>query len=260
VEQLLYTNPLAAPIWIAGIVAPFVLRSLRDARFISIAALLVLCAAVALDAKGYYVVGLYGSLTALGCVWLERAPALARSALVSAALALGVLAAPLALPVLPVGQLIAYEVALHLTSPSQPRLVQAVFAEEFGWNELARDVARVYDRLSPAQRSHATIYADTYGDAAALDFYGPRYGLPPAISSQNSFYLWGPGRDDGTTLVAVGATHAAELRRYYRHVRLVTTSFNEYRWIVEGPAPIYVCTSPVAPLEHIWPHLRWYGA
>lgn len=259
-EQLIYTNPLAAPIWIAGIVAPFVVRSLRDARFISLAALLALCAALALDAKGYYVIGLYGSLTALGCVWLERAPVLARGALVSAALALGILAAPFALPVLPVNRLIAYEIALHMTSASQPRLVQPVFAEEFGWRELARDVARVYDRLPPAQRSHATIYADTYGDAAALDFFGPRYGLPPAISTQNSFYLWGPGRNDGTTLVAVGATHVARLRRYYRHVRLVATSFNKYRWIVEGPSPIYLCTSTVAPLERIWPYLRWYGA
>ena len=71
---------------------------------------------------------------------------------------------------------------------------------------MAADVATVYFALPPAQRARAAIYADTYGDAGALDFFGPRFGLPAAISSQNTYYLWGPRGYDGSTLVAIGAT------------------------------------------------------
>jgi hypothetical protein len=93
-----------------------------------------------------------------------------------------------------------------------------------------------------------------------LDFYGPRYGLPPAISSQNNYYLWGTHGAGGTVLIAIGATRIDLLRTYYRSVTLAATSTEPYKWVVEGPAPIYICRDPVAPLGEIWPHLRWYGA
>ncbi|MGH7737408.1 MAG: glycosyltransferase family 39 protein [Candidatus Tyrphobacter sp.] len=259
-EQFLYANPLAAPIWIAGIAAPFFMRSLRSIRFVSIAALLTIAVAIAMDAKGYYVIGVYGALTVVGCVWLERLAPAARAALAAAPVALALAALPFAVALLPVSGLLSYEEGLHLTSSAQPRLLQPVYAEEFGWRRLARDVAAQYLRLPRWKRATTAIYADTYGDASALNFFGPGYGLPPAISSQNSFYLWGPGANAGTTLIAVGATRIDRLRRYYRSVRLVATSFDPMRWIVEGPAPIYLCQEPIAPLRKIWPHLRWYGA
>src|SRR5581483_8807570 len=118
----------------------------------------------------------------------------------------------------------------------------------------------VYYSLPPGERRNAAIYADTYGDAGALDFFGPRYRLPPAISSQNNYYLWGYRDYEGATLVAIGATRIDRLRRFFRSVVLVRTSTEPYKWIVEGPAPIYLCRYPIAPLRQIWPELRWYGA
>jgi hypothetical protein len=114
--------------------------------------------------------------------------------------------------------------------------------------------------LPSTERASAAVYADTYADAGALDFYGAALGLPPAISSQNSYYLWGTRGYDGRVLVAVGASRIDLLKRYYRDVRLVKTSDEPYRWVVEGPSPIYICRDPVAPLSVIWPNLKWYGA
>ncbi len=139
-------------------------------------------------------------------------------------------------------------------------MIQPVFAEQFGWDRLARDVAGVYFSLPPPLRERTAIYADTYGDAGAIDFFGPRYGLPPAISSQNNYYLWGTRGYDGATMIAIGATRIDLLRRYYRRVTLVRTSTEPLKWVVEGPAPIYLCSDPVAPLSEIWPSLRWFGA
>jgi hypothetical protein len=261
-EQLIYTNPLAVPIWLAGIVAPFLSARLRDLRFVAIAYAFVFVAAVALAAKGYYIVGFYAALLAIGAVALESARVYVRTTALVSLLTAGLAALPFSLPVLPVDALIAYSRALGLTGRggTPPHLMQPVFAEEFGWERLARDVAAVYVALPPAIRARTAIYADTYGDAGALDFFGPPYGLPPAISAQNSYYLWGPRGYDGRTLVAIGATRIDLLRRYYRSVILVRTSSEPYKWIVEGPAPIYLCRDPIAPLPAIWPYLRWYGA
>ncbi|MBV8723303.1 MAG: glycosyltransferase family 39 protein [Candidatus Eremiobacteraeota bacterium] len=261
-EQLLYLNPLAAPVWIAGLIAPFVLRSIRDLRFVGIGYAVVFAVAVALGAKGYYVVGIYGALFAIGAVAIERAPRWAGATLFAAMFALALAALPLALPVLPVDGLVAYSKTFGLTgSDGQPaRLIQPIFAEEFGWQRLARDVASVYHQLPADTRKRTAVYADTYADAGAIDLFGPAYGLPLAISSQNNYYLWGTHGYDGSTLIAIGATRIDLLRKYYRSVTLARTSTEPYKWVVEGPSPIYVCRDPVAPLSEIWPKLRWYGA
>lgn len=261
-EQLLYLNPVAAPIWIAGLFAPFVLARLKDLRFISIAYIVVFIVAAALGAKGYYITGIYASLFALGAIVVEGWRVAARYAVLGVVLFVGIVAMPLSLPILSVDSLISYSARLGLTgrNGTPERLVQPVFAEEFGWGRLAHDVATVYYSLPLAERQRAAIYADTYGDAGALDFFGPDYGLPHAISSQNNYYLWGTRGYDGSTMIAVGASRIDVLRKYYRSVTLAATSSEPLRWVVEGPAPIYICREPVAPLSQIWPHLRWYGA
>jgi hypothetical protein len=261
-EQILYTNAFAAPVWLAALVAPFTIPSLRDLRFVSVAYLVVFAAAIALAAKGYYIVGMYVSLFAIGAVAVERWVRWLGMTLLAALSLSGIVAMPFSLPVLSVAQLIGYTHRLGLTGRdgTPAHLVQPVFAEEFGWERLARDVAAVYFSLPVPVRMRTAIYADTYGDAGALDFFGPRYGLPPTISSQNTYYLWGTRGYDGNVLIAIGATRIDLLRRYYRSVTLVRTSSEPYKWVVEGPAPIYLCRLPVAPLSEIWPHLRWYGA
>lgn len=264
VEQLVYTNPLSVPIWIAGLCAFAFSTRLRDLRFIGIAYVVALLLAIWLEAKGYYIIGIYATLLAAGATVVERVfvrtPARAAAAVVFAVLTLPFV--PLSLPVLPIEGFIAYSQALHLTGQNgvPAHVIQPVYAEEFGWDELAQHVAAVYNALPPQQRARTGIFADTYADASALALFGPRYGLPPPISAQNTYYLWGTRGYDGKSLIVVGATQAETVRRYYRKMELVATYGHPYKFIVEGPAPIYLCTGPVAPLAEIWPHLRWYGA
>ncbi len=261
-EQLIYTNPLAAPLWLAGAIAPFRIGPLKEMRFAGVAYAVVFIVAVALAAKGYYIVGIYAALLAAGAVALERAAMWLRTSLSLALGAVALVSLPLSLPVLPVQTLISYTQTLGLTGQNgtSAHLIQPVFAEEFGWDRLASDVAAVYRALPPNVRARTAIYADTYADAGAIDFFGPRYGLPPAISSQNNYYLWGTRGYDGRELIAIGATRIDLLRRYYRSITLVRTSTEPLKWIVEGPSPIYLCRDPIAPLDAIWPNLRWYGA
>ncbi len=262
IEQLVYTNPLAAPVWLCGLIAPFVVPRLRELRFISIAYIVLFVVAVVLEAKGYYIIGIYGALFAIGAVIVERAATWLHSALF-VALALSALATlPLSIPVLPIDGFIAYSQALGLTGRKgePPHLIQPIYAEEFGWERLTRDVAGVYDALPATTRSGTAIYADTYADAGAIDFFGPAYDLPSAIGSQNSYWLWGTHGYSGETMIAIGASRFDLLRQYYRSCKLIRTSDEPLKWVVEGPAPIYLCTGPTMPLDQIWPHLRWYGA
>jgi hypothetical protein len=258
-EQVLYTNPLGVIVWATGIVAPFCVPRLRELRFLSIAYLVLLAIAIALAAKGYYIIGVYDGLLAVGAVAIERAAVWLRASLFVALAGFGVAFMPISLPVLTVPQFIAYSQAIHLTG-TPPHLIQPVYAEMFGWDRLARTVATVYDALPPARRERTAIYADTYADAGAIDLFGPNYGLPNAIGSQNTYYLWGTHGYDGSTLVAIGATRIAVLQRYYASCKLAATSNEPLKWVVEGPDPIYLCTHPRATLDAIWPELRWYGA
>lgn len=263
-EQILYTNPLSVPLWIAGLALFGFTRRYREFRFIAIAYAVLLVLAIWFEAKGYYIIGVYAALVAGGCVALERVAS--RTVWRSVAVAVFLIATlpfvPLSLPVLSVDTFIRYAALLHLTGQNgtPARLIQPLYAEEFGWDELTQHVAQVYHSLPARQRAQTAIFADTYGDAGGLDLYGPRYGLPPVISAQNTYYLWGTHGYDGKTLIVVGASQADTVRKFYRKMTLVTTYGNPYKWVVEGPTPIYLCTDPIEPLPEFWPQLRWYGA
>jgi hypothetical protein len=255
-EQLLYTNPLAAPVWLCGIIAPFLGPRLRELRFVSIAYVVLFIVAVALEAKGYYIIGIYGPLFAIGAVVVERATTWLRAAVFFALSATAVATMPLSLPVLPIDGFIAYTQTLGLTSRTDPHVIQPIYAEQFGWDRLARDVTIVHNAIP----ERTAIYADTYADAGAIDFFGPAYGLPSAISSQNSYWLWGTHGYSGDTIIAIGATRIDIVKKYYRSCTLMRESAEPLKWVVEGPTPIFLCTGPTMPLDQIWPQLRWYGA
>ena len=49
---------------------------------------------------------------------------------------------------------------------------------------MTKAVAKVYFSLPPAERATTAIFANSYGQAGAIDFFGPKYGLPKAISGE----------------------------------------------------------------------------
>ncbi|MGC8484266.1 MAG: glycosyltransferase family 39 protein [Candidatus Baltobacteraceae bacterium] len=261
-EQIGYTNPFLVPIWVLGILAA--LRS-PALRFLGIAALFTIVVALALEAKGYYIIGMYGTFVAIGCYAMERATRRHLALRVVTVVTLGVSALailPFAAPILPIDRFVAYSTALHLTGTNgtKPQLIQPLFAEEFGWQRLAEDVARIYRRLPPALRERTAVYADTYADAGAIDRFGARYGLPAAIGSQNGYWLWGMRGYDMQSLLAVGASRERRLFAAYARCRVLGTTFAPLRAVVEGPTPIFLCTHPRLPRAALWRSLRWYGA
>ncbi len=67
-------------------------------------------------------------------------------------------------------------------------------------------VTGVYEELPPEERERACILTGNYGQAGAVGFFGPRYGLPKAQSDHNSYSIWGPGDCAGEVVISVGVS------------------------------------------------------
>ena len=262
IGQILSVNFLLAPLWIAGIVAPFVSARLAAYRFASIAFLFVAIVIVVTHGKSYYLAGAYPAMFALGAAACTRLPAILIAIWALLAAANGALALPLVLPVLPPERLERMLDNMSLRPPPVERAgigapLMQMLSDEFGWQELARDVENAYAALPPADRAKAAIFASNYGEAAAIDVYGKN--LPPALSGNNQYYLWGPRGYDGSVVLGVDVAPAA-FAAICKSVTVVARfGTSPYAMPYERNRPILLCRGMHPPLPQLWPAFKHYG-
>ena len=263
-QQVLVMNPATLPVWLGGLV-----WCLRSSRW-RILGLMFLAVALLLVASGTsrpnYLAVAYPMLLAAGGVAIERLTAArgrtwARAVVIAAVALLGAPVVPMGLPVLPVEVFIDYQRALGIRTRSQERTAEAElpqhYADMFGWEEMAERVARVYHGLPPEERAKCGIYADNYGEAGAIDYFGQRWGLPPALSGHNSYWLWGPRGVTGEVLIALGGSRADQ-EANFRSVTLADSVRCEHCMPYERGLPIWVGRGLRMPLRELWPRLRMY--
>jgi hypothetical protein len=263
IGQILAINVVLFPLWLAGIVAPFVYSALARFRFLSIA--FVVSAAIVFGAHGksYYLAGAYPAMFALGAAACTPLPRRIAAGWLLVGAANAALALPLVAPVLAPAALQRYLARAALRPhPVEVAGIGApltqVFSDEFGWRELEHTVAGVYHALPPDERGRAAILASNYGEAAALDVYGAADGLPPAISEQNQYFLWGPRGYDGSVVIAVNARPDVWSRICERSS---TAAFFgvPYAMPYERDRAIVVCHGTLLPLAEAWPRFKRYG-
>lgn len=265
--QFLITHPLLSPVWLAGLV--FLLRR-NDTRFLGVGALLVVAEMMLLHGKDYYSGNLYPIPIAAGAVVIESWTArqrLLRPVIALYALAAGVALVPLLMPVLPEATMSAYdriaetmltrEVNLAIEERTQIGSLPPDWADMHGWRELTATVATVYRALPPSRRARAAILASNYGEAAALDFFGPEYGLPPVLSGHNQFWLWGTRGYSGDVLIDVHGDCRRDAH-LFKVARVVARFSDRWSRPSENNFPISLCTGITEPLAAYWPHLRRY--
>jgi hypothetical protein len=199
-DLLLLFDPLAAPLWIAGLVWLLAARDGRRFRLLGIVPLTTLGILLAnRTSKAEYLSASFAPLLAAGGVALEHVLHRGRRAALAwaygATLVLGGLAiAPFALPLLPVPEYLAYAKALGMgpttTERNELGPLPQHFADRFGWPEMAAEAARVAATLPAAERATARVWARNYGEAAALEKYGRPLGVPPVLCPHNSFWFW----------------------------------------------------------------------
>jgi len=262
-EEILTMNFLNLPIWLAGLWFYFFTTRGRPYRALGWAWVFTAGVIVTLSPRIYYLFPAFPVLFAAGSVmweaWLDP-PRYRWLKLVypSLMIALAAVFSPLVVPVLPPETYIRYTQALHLPSPriETHRLgpLPQLYADQFGWEEMTATVARVYNSLPSEIRAKTAIFGQNYGQAGAIDLFGPKYGLPPAISAHMSYFLWGPRDYTGESMIVMQGNQR-DLERYYTSVQKVASVYHPYSMPYEH-FDIYYCRGLKWPLQEIWPKVK----
>ncbi|MEV6214008.1 glycosyltransferase family 39 protein [Nocardia sp. NPDC051833] len=195
--------------------------------------------------KAYYLGGMYPVLLAAGAVGLASALGDHRKrwAAVGSVVALNAaMSAVLFLPVLPVAQL-----------PDSPVLaVNYDAGETIGW-------PRYVAQIAAARPPEAAVLTANYGEAGAIERYGPEHGLPTPYSGHNAYWWWGPPPDTATTVLTVGIERdrLTELCAVVEPVGVLDNGLgidND-----EQGEPLFVCRAPLRLWSQVWPQLRALG-
>jgi hypothetical protein len=266
-QQLLLTNLFLSPVWIVGLI-----RLFRDgsARFLAWTYAILILLMIVAHGKHYYPGDVYPIVIAAGGVAIERWTQnvrLVRVALVPVMIVAGLFFLPFSLPVLGETQMVDYQQwvgnVLHIsrstmaTEHGQTAQLPTDWADMHGWPELVATIAGIYNALPPDHRRQAAIVASNYGEAAAVDFFGSAYGLPPAVSGHNNYWLWGTHGYTGNVIIDVHGDCGARDHLFASSRRAAVF---DAPWVIsyEHDVPIMVCNGIKIPLATLWPKLRKY--
>jgi 4-amino-4-deoxy-L-arabinose transferase-like glycosyltransferase len=264
-QQCLIMQPIIAPIWIAGVLALLLWKPFRPYRFLGWAYLVSLAIFIVLHGKNYYLTPIYPILLAAGAVIFEHAisrPRLNRLKPVSILLILagGAWLAPVVMPVLPVNQYLVYQDRLPFKVPRSEHSHMGAalpqhYADQFGWHEIVSEVVVAWNKIPPAERTDCTIFAQDYGQAGAIDWYGPAYGLPPSISGHQTWFLWGPRGYSGNCMIVLDDSRE-KLDTLFQQVEFVgNTPDNPYA--LEKNLPVFICHgSKFGSMAQLWPKIK----
>jgi len=259
--QQLYVsaNPFSIPFWIAGLY--FCFFSARGAPYRILGWMYVVPLALFLAAQGrfYYLAPAYPALIAAGAVVIQerlaslsRGPARSLRGAVWAMLAVGaVMAGALMLPVAPVNS------GLWKLNSG----VHDNFVEQIGWPELVETVAGIYAALPEEEKPAAGILAGNYGEAGAINLFGPAYGLPTAISGINSYWLRGFGDPPPQTLIVLGLSRDF-LERHFAECEpagQVSNRFGVENEETRFHKDIWICRGLLQPWPDFWKNFRYFG-
>ena len=262
-QETLAMLPLSLPIWLAGLWYLFFHRDGKTYRALAWAWTISAAIVVALSPRVYYLFAAYPLLFAAGGVAWERWLATPRLQWIKPAYAtlmilMAALLAPTLLPLLPPETYIRYAERTHL---QQPRIETAklgplpqLFADQFGWPEMAATVAGAFNTLPPEVRAKTCIFTQNYGQAGAIDFFGPQYGLPQAISGHQSYFLWGPRGCTGESVIVL-AGRRQTLESEYASVRKIARVDHPYSMPYEH-FDVYYCQNLKSPVSEVWPHVK----
>jgi 4-amino-4-deoxy-L-arabinose transferase-like glycosyltransferase len=246
--QILQLSPLFVPVWVAGFVRLWRDPEIRWARGFTAAYGFFVVLMLVTGGKSYYLMPLLLVAIAAGAMpvtqWVSatgRRVAVAVTAFVLA-VAISVVAA---LPVLP------SRVAVHLAELNNEQV------EQLGWPEFVALVARAWDRIPPGDRDRAVILAQSYGETAAVDRFGPDHELPPAYSGHMSFADWGAPPDTATGPVVLVHPAPGRVTGLLTGCETVTVVGDELPMNNElSENVIQLCDGPARPWSELWPRLR----
>src|SRR5271156_221651 len=212
-------------VWVSGVVWLLVSRAARPFRFLGVVYLLFLALMMAMHAKDYYLAPVYPVFFAAGGVagfsW-AREQAWKNALIGVYALALiwvGYRSISFSIPVMPPERFVAYEKKMGFapqdTENHDATILPQFYADRFGWSDLVAQVNAIYHALPPNEQAVTGIFAGNYGQASAINLFGPKYGLPQAISGHQSYWIWGPQGYTGQEMILITGATFDEVKKSY---------------------------------------------
>jgi Dolichyl-phosphate-mannose-protein mannosyltransferase len=264
VQQVNFMNPATLPLWLGGLVWLFGSPAGRRYCAIGIIYLVTLAEFIILHGKSYYLAPAYPMLFAAGGVAIERVFAARlrwlKLALLAMILLAGALFAPVIVPILSPDKLVGYMRAIHFEPPrtetSHTAALPQFFSDQFGWKEMVASVANVYQHLQPEDRKRAAIFCQNYGEAGAIDFFGPKLDLPPAISGHQNYFLWGPGDWNGEVILVLDTDDQDERELFGSVEDLGQVSSSPWAMSYERRNHIYLCRDLKNSVRELWPRVK----
>lgn len=265
VSQIMMLAPTTFLLWFGGLC--WLLWS-RKYRQLGIAYLVALAVMIVDKGKDYYLSPIYPLLFAAGAValeqWVSRWKRIGARRTVEAVAVL-VLAVPMALllpmfvPLLPVESYLVFQAKSPFKIQPTERAhalakLPHYYAWDFGWPTMVNTVAKAWDSLPPEERAHAIIFAENFGEAGAIDLFGPKYGLPNAYSGHQNNWYWGPPPFEPQTYIIVGSDVDGE-SKHFADVQVFAELNNPLGAVWEN-GPVLICRKPNFHLHELWPMLK----
>src|SRR5262249_45851315 len=222
--------------------------------------LVVLLEMIVLHGKIYYLAPAYIMLLSAGAIWWERhvfsrAIAWLKPAILTPLIISAIVAAPLAMPILPVAGAVKYTKFFGVQDVKVENVpldsLPQLFGDMFGWPEQVQAMSRAYHSLPPDQQSRAAVLAYNYGEAGAIDYLGKHYGLPKAISGHNQYGYWGTRGASGEIVIAIGFSKS-RLEQAFAEVQPFETISPAYALPEESGLTIYICRRSRQDLSASW--------
>ena len=265
-EQIVFMHPLALPVWLGGLAWLFLARAGKPFRFLGWTYLIVMAVFIFLGGKSYYALPVYPMLMAAGGVAFEQFSEVDgrrwfRVAFATLLIIGGLIALPFGVPLLPIETFMRYSAILpagRLAKTERDAVyapLPQLYADMFGWDTMAETVAQVYRGLPEADRADCGVLGGNYGEAAAIDHYGPALGLPKALSGHNSYFYWGPRGYSGACMIIFGE-RSDEFVKLFGDAQIAATITNPHGMPNEQNVPVYVCRKPIAALADLWPRFK----
>ena len=271
-QQVMILNAVIAPIWIIGLVAFFTADGLRPYRFLGWCYLVSYTIFFVLHGKNYYLAPIYPMLLAAGAMRIEAflaglssewARRSWRRSIAATLLVGGAFGLPMSVPVLSPAHFLRYLrfSGVPLAKTEHFRDVTPLpqwYADQFGWKEIADEALVAWNQVPADERQGCGMFAQNYGQAGAINFFDRGRGLPPVISGDRTFWLWGPRGYSGDCMVVLG-DRRERLEQLFRSVEYLGTSM-ENPWALQPPASFYLCKGPkFGSLRLLWPQIKhWY--
>jgi hypothetical protein len=257
----LFLGFLSSLLILPALVGAFFSKTLKPARPLVIASILVILMLCLLRGKSYYTAGVLPFLVCTGAVLWEKMASVkwVRVALPSVMILLTIPALPAAIPVWKADKLAAFfegmqrSIGVDAILRDEDGNIQKLpqdYADMLGWDELALITSKAWNEIP--EKSAAFIYCENYGQAGAISVLGKKFGLPEPVCFSESFFYWAP-RDfpaEITSLVYINDELGRDIDSIFSEITVVGKISNPLAR--EYGTTVYLCLKPVTSFNDFY--------